>query len=249
MPRYDRVTYVGKTFDRMTVAALHATIKQMGCPYGLDAAQGSYNSSVGASAGTHDGGGAVDLLAYQAERKCKAGRKVGWAMWIRPAIPRLWNKHLHGILIGNARAASDAKAQVLSYRNHRDGLAGQGYDSFWRPKPIRGFNYRKPLVSRRRLNRILRHKGGRTRNREGIRQVELVYIALQGFNFDMRDHRRGHYDDTMRDAIKRLQRLKFGSASKHGTVGPKTLAALCIPSEKGRGKRRSRRRDSESDDF
>lgn len=233
MGRYDRVTYQGKTFDRYTVAHFHAMLKTMRVPYDLSFYQGSYNGGVGASAGTHDGGGAFDGYPYQHDRKVKASRKNGGATWYRPAIAGLWGAHWHGVLIGNVKASPSAKRQIVQYRNHTNGLASYGWDSFWRPKTIRAFKYRRPLVSWRRLNRISRHKGGKAYTRSGQIEVELLYRALAGFNFDMRGHRRGHYDATMKAAIKRLQALKFDKVTEHGTVGPKTLAVLCIPHKAG----------------
>ncbi|MDN5856255.1 MAG: peptidoglycan-binding protein, partial [Actinomycetia bacterium] len=171
----------------------------------------------------------------QSTRKCKAGRKAGFAIWPRPAIPGLWGSHNHGIQIGNSRASASAKRQVQQYYAHTNGLASHGWDSFWRPSPIRTFNPRKPLVGWRRLNRL---RGKQARSRESIKQVELLYRALEGFNFEMRGHKRGRYDETMQDAIKRLQALKFENVTKHGTVGPKTLAVLCLPHKAGKKKRK-----------
>lgn len=129
MPRpYDRTTYDGKTVDWLTRAALEATAKRLG--YDLTILQGSYNAGgVPASAGTHDGGGAVDLAPADADRKVLELRRTGFAAWHRAAIPGLWGEHIHAVLIGDAKASPGAKAQVAEYLAGYDGLAGNGRDT------------------------------------------------------------------------------------------------------------------------
>lgn len=125
---YDLTTHDGKTVDWLTHAALLECEKRLG--YTLTIVQGSYHKGVSASAGTHDGGGVVDLAPYDWERKVQVLRRVGFAAWHRPAIPGLWGEHIHAVLIGNAKLAPTAAAQVTDYQNHRDGLATHGYDDF-----------------------------------------------------------------------------------------------------------------------
>ena len=64
-----------KRVDWKTRAALEEAQALLGYP--LTVVQGSYHQGVSASAGTHDGGGVVDLLAWDWQRKVKALRKVG----------------------------------------------------------------------------------------------------------------------------------------------------------------------------
>lgn len=95
--------------------------------------QGSYNTSVGASAGTHDGGGAIDISVRgldrrQIVRRVKALRRVGFAAWYRPELPGTWNAHVHAIAIGTRDLAPIAARQVISYRAGRSGLRGNGPD-------------------------------------------------------------------------------------------------------------------------
>ena len=132
---YDRVTYSGKTLDRITLEALHAAERLLGYP--LTVVQGSYNEGgVSASAGTHDGGGVVDLMPNDHERKVRALRRVGFAAWYRPAIAGLWGSHVHAVLIGNKFLAPSAARQVDAYRAHRDGLKSNLPDNTWHPDPI-----------------------------------------------------------------------------------------------------------------
>lgn len=128
----------GKTLDQLTHYALMAVEHRLGYDLGsLTVVQGSYNrGGVGASAGTHDGGGAVDLTPVEWQHKVHAMRAVGFAAWHRPAIPGLWSEHVHAVLIGNAKLSPAAKAQVDDYRHHRNGLADHAPDATWHPDPI-----------------------------------------------------------------------------------------------------------------
>lgn len=140
---YAKVQWDGHTLDRITAEALHAVEKILG--YDLTVVQGSYNAGgVAASSGTHDGGGAVDLKPYDADRKVRALRKIGFAAWHRQAIPGVWGEHIHAILIGNQELSPAAAAQVEDYRKGLDGLAGHQPDPTWRPDPIPVFRWPTP---------------------------------------------------------------------------------------------------------
>ncbi len=96
---------------------------------------------MGASAGTHDGGGVVDLIPFDWQRKVRVLRSIGFAAWHRPAISGLWNEHIHAVLIDHGRLSPPAKNQVIAYLNGRDGLKSNLPDTFWRPSPIPRFHY------------------------------------------------------------------------------------------------------------
>ena len=139
---YDRTTYDGNTVDWLTRAALEATAKRLG--YDLTITQGSYNAGgVAASAGTHDGGGVVDLAAWDHEHKVRELRRTGFAAWYRPAIPGLWPAHIHAVLIGNRRLHPTARNQVAEYLAGRDGLASRGPDNGPRRWVGRRYHWRK----------------------------------------------------------------------------------------------------------
>ena len=106
--RYDRVTFHGKSVDKWTRAALLACEKELG--YELTIVQGSFNKGVGASAGTHDANGVVDLLAWDHVNKVKALRRNGFAAWYRPTLKNVWSEHIHAVLINNAKAAPLARS-------------------------------------------------------------------------------------------------------------------------------------------
>ena len=129
-----------KRVDWKTRAALEQAQALLGYP--LTVVQGSYNSGgVSASAGTHDGGGVVDLLAWDWQRKVRALRTVGFAAWYRAPVRGLWGAHIHAVLIDHGKLAPVAARQVIAYRKGRDGLRSNLVDRFWRPSPIPVFEY------------------------------------------------------------------------------------------------------------
>ncbi len=101
----------------------------------IDVVQGSYNAGgVSASAGTHDGGGAMDIsvkrgCGLQKTAMVAALRHVGFAAWYRPTLPGTWEEHIHAIAISDTDLSSGAAAQVADYWFGRDGLAGHGADT------------------------------------------------------------------------------------------------------------------------
>ncbi|NUO57301.1 MAG: hypothetical protein HOV78_11595 [Hamadaea sp.] len=134
MGPYDRTTYGGKPVDWLTRAALEDVSTELyGAPDQLTILQGSYNAGgVAASAGTHDGGGAVDLAPYDADRKVLVLREHGFAAWHRAELwkdgVRVWGEHIHAELIGDRMASAGAKAQWAEYLKGENGLANHGPD-------------------------------------------------------------------------------------------------------------------------
>lgn len=140
--RYDKVTFRGHTVDKWTMQALQACEKVLG--YELTILQGSYHVGVGASAGTHDGGGAVDLAPADWQHKVKVLREHGFAAWHRLPSQGPWPEHIHCILIGDLRAAPLAQEQVAAYREGFNGLGhlGKGGRDDGPRVPIHEFTYR-----------------------------------------------------------------------------------------------------------
>ena len=231
MSVYERFQYRGVTLDRMTIASLHAVEKRLG--YAQTILQGSYSNAVGASAGTHGGGGAIDVVWVDIKRKTRAHREVGWAFWPRPALPGVWGAHAHGILIGNDKASAGAKDQVRDYRQGKNGLANEGRDPYWRPKVIHAFNYgRANVVSWGRLNRIAKMPGGKPLLPEGGKQVRAVERALEGFGMNLGNHKPGRMDAPLIDAINRFRRIrKVGETDVKGPLTPKVCYELCLPTK------------------
>lgn len=109
--------------------------------------QGCYNAGgVAASAGTHDGGGAVDIRARDltgaqiAEAVLKL-RHVGFAAWHRTPAQGNWVEHIHCIAIGCPDLSSGAAYQVTAYKNGRNGLANNGKDDG--PRTYVGWTWEK----------------------------------------------------------------------------------------------------------
>lgn len=124
---YDRTTHDGKIVDWLTKAALQNAERILGYP--LSITQGSYNGgNVSASAGTHDGGGVVDLKAWDWESKVRALRLSGFAAWYRDPSEGPWPGHIHAVLASHQRLAPSAQRQVASFRGGGNGLANGGPD-------------------------------------------------------------------------------------------------------------------------
>ena len=117
--------------DHRTAAMLVAA--RVICKAPLVITQGSYNTTVAASGGTHSGGGALDLRATNltaAQRKEAVAclRRVGFAAWLRTPAQSDWPYHIHAIAIGCPDLSRTAKAQVTDYLNGKNGLASHGTD-------------------------------------------------------------------------------------------------------------------------
>lgn len=125
-----RVVWRNKVFDTQTVAMLQEAERISGIR--IVPTQGSYNTSIGASAGTHSGPGAFDasvrgLTRTQQDRLTSALRKVGFASWLRLPADGL-SPHIHGIANGMSGLPGVAYRQTVSYKNKRNGLANNGPD-------------------------------------------------------------------------------------------------------------------------
>lgn len=194
---YDKTTHGGKVVDVLTAQALLAVERILG--YELTIVQGSYHKGVGASAGTHDGGGVVDLAPADWEKKVRALRKVGFAAWYRPARPGVWGAHIHAVLIGNRQLSPSAQGQVIDYRNKRNGLADNGLDDFpYHPEVIFKMPEESTVVvadwnlGPGEVEALARRVGGRLVNGHridhalavGVDVVEVRNLGSQGSNHD-----------------------------------------------------------------
>jgi hypothetical protein len=114
--------------------------------------QGAYRAGNGASAsaGTHDGGGVLDLRTWNltvAERNLWAAtaRLVGWIVWYRTPAQG-FDPHMHVIAKGDADLSDDAQAQVVDASHGLDGLASKGRDTSNLHVPT--FDYARYLEAR-----------------------------------------------------------------------------------------------------
>lgn len=135
---YARVTYGGRTVNKRTAEMMNRVERRLGRSADLTLYQGSYNTSVGASAGTHAGGGAVDVASSD-WAVAKAMRQEGFAAWVRSPSEGPWAWHIHAIAIGDREMSSAARSQVAAYFAGRNGLANNRADtapaSVGRPYP------------------------------------------------------------------------------------------------------------------
>jgi peptidoglycan hydrolase-like protein with peptidoglycan-binding domain len=126
-----RVSYRGVTINTRTKAMLLEAERLTGTTVSLT--QGSYNpGGVDASAGTHDGGGAMDISVSGMSSTTrtnfiKALRQVGFAAWYRtPAQGFAY--HVHAEAISDPDLSSGAQHQTGDYYLGMNGLAGRGAD-------------------------------------------------------------------------------------------------------------------------
>lgn len=157
---YTRVAFRGHTLDNRTRSALvwaEAKYREVApkkrAPWRLG--QGSYSQG-SLSAGTHSKGGTLDIMFAGLNKKQRRAtvkwlRKAGFAAWAREGAA--WgtnNDHCHAVLLGHRTLSVEAMRQTDSYRAHRDGLAGNGYDNTWRPKKPRRWSHKqnKPILGK-----------------------------------------------------------------------------------------------------
>lgn len=142
-----RPLWRGRTnVDALTIQAIEAAEKRAGFTFSVT--QGSYQDTVAASAGTHDGGGVVDLSSryLSASRKTKmvrALREVGFAAWLRTPSQGPWVEHVHAVLVDHPLLSPSAARQVVSYRSGRNGLANNAVDDGPRISPIPVWSWRR----------------------------------------------------------------------------------------------------------
>ncbi|PXY32680.1 peptidoglycan-binding protein [Prauserella muralis] len=136
-----RTTHTGKVVNARTKAMLVEAQRLLGRTLVVD--QGSYNPGGDpTSAGTHDGGGAVDInvddmTTATRTKVVTALRKVGFAAWHRTPDQGDWPHHIHAIALGDPDLSSPAQHQAGDYYLGRNGLANEAPDDGPEVKPIR----------------------------------------------------------------------------------------------------------------
>ncbi|MEV7567492.1 peptidoglycan-binding domain-containing protein [Streptomyces tanashiensis] len=140
---YTRTKYGGKRVNQRTKVMLESAAGTFG--QSLILAQGSYNLGVAASAGTHDGGGVVDVSVHdwsrsKMDRAVQELRKAGFAAWLR--VPPAFSFHIHAVAIGDRDLSSAARSQITQWQQDRNGLANFGPDPAPDPYPAWTQRYR-----------------------------------------------------------------------------------------------------------
>jgi hypothetical protein len=127
-----RVTHRGALMNTRTRAMLTAAEGLLGRQ--LVITQGSYNpGGTPASAGTHDGGGALDISVSGMTSAVRTDvarklRQVGFAAWVRTPAQGNWNWHIHAIAVSDPDQSTGAQHQSGDYYLGFNGLANRAPD-------------------------------------------------------------------------------------------------------------------------
>ena len=177
---WDKVTFRGVRLNKRTRAMIWAAEDTLG-GVTFECLQGSWSTSVSASALTHAGAGVVDLWPAgasttdlaEARRAVRHLRDVGFAAWLRVPSQGFSSTHIHAVAIGDPHLSCPpgspsygygAWAQADEYAAGGDGLAGTNPDTMpYRPSPPVVFNYTQWLKGQNRLRMVLRAIAGRLR--------------------------------------------------------------------------------------
>ncbi|GIG62983.1 peptidoglycan-binding protein [Longispora fulva] len=122
----------GYTIDARTQAMLTESERLLG--FHLTLSQGSYNPGGDpTSAGTHDGGGVVDInvdgmSADTRTAVTRALRQVGFAAWVRNPSQGDWPWHIHAAAISDTDLSTQAQNQTGDYYLGLNGLANHAAD-------------------------------------------------------------------------------------------------------------------------
>lgn len=124
-------SYSGKRVNTRTRNMLAAADGMLS--WSIVLSQGSYTSSNPSSAGTHDGGGVVDvsvtnLSTTQRWQTVKALRTVGFAAWLRNPSQGDWPYHIHAAAVSDPDLSAPARNQVYDYYFGKNGLASHAAD-------------------------------------------------------------------------------------------------------------------------
>jgi hypothetical protein len=71
----------------------------------------------------------IGLSHTQVMHLVRCFRLVGFASWYRPYLAGVWSSHIHSVRIGDDSLSRGAANQVPYFKNRRDGLASERYDS------------------------------------------------------------------------------------------------------------------------
>ena len=218
-----RTTVDGKVVNTRTADMLREAENRLG--FGLNVVQGSYNrGGVSASAGTHDGGGAIDvsvrgLSSAQIKEVVYRLRQVGFAAWYRSSSEGPWAPHIHAIAIGDPELSSGARSQVSAYYARLSGLASRRSDTGPRLNPIPTWPVKLSPISLGRL--IFQYKAKKKRSVPAVKKVQelLNYKNKAGLIVD------GIFGPKTVDAYKDWEK-KVGAPKADGHPGEYSLDKL-----------------------
>jgi hypothetical protein len=145
---YTRIEGNGWTLNQRTLAMLAHAQGLYGGELeitGHAITQGSYNSSVEASFGTHSGGGAVDLSVLRRdtytvlwddiEPLLRALRTAGFAAWLREYGELHTDSpiHIHAVAVGDRELSPAAQEQLTGEAGYFRGFSGLPVDMYGPP--------------------------------------------------------------------------------------------------------------------
>jgi peptidoglycan hydrolase-like protein with peptidoglycan-binding domain len=122
----------GVLINTRTQAMLAEADRLLGRKLALD--QGSYNPGGDpTSAGTHDGGGVVDVSVKGLSTATRTTvvrtlRQIGFAAWLRNPTQGDWPYHIHAVAISDTDLSTQAQHQVGDYYLGLNGLANRAAD-------------------------------------------------------------------------------------------------------------------------
>ena len=124
-------SYGGRRVNTRTKNMLAAADGKLS--WNITLTQGSYTTGNPDSAGTHDGGGVVDIAVNsmsttQRWQTVKALRDVGFAAWLRTP-EQGFSYHIHANAVGDTDMAGVAQNQVHDYFFGKNGLASHAADN------------------------------------------------------------------------------------------------------------------------
>ena len=155
---YTRLEVNGSVINQRTFAMLAHAQELYGGELeltGFAITQGSYTDAVGASFGTHSGGGAVDLSVLRQgtynvlwddlEPLIHALRGAGFAAWVREYGELYADSpiHVHAIAIGDQELSSAAEEQLTGEAGYFRGYSGLPVEMYGPPAPDR---YGGPII-------------------------------------------------------------------------------------------------------
>lgn len=238
------ITYRGVRLNQRTINMIEAAEWIAGFKFRLT--QGSYNAGgVAASAGTHDGGGAVDIALRDAstgvvfpkvrrELIRNATRQVGFASWIRDPSQSNWVWHCHCEAVGDPELSSGAKKQITAYMNNRNGLASNGPDDgprtwvgvTWEQWEKAHPNWREPFTMGQYENLMQQIKDEGSATRQEVRR-QAIWMLRYGVQTEDNIARANKIFDDAKEAGKTdSEAMQFASASLSDINADLTARAL-----------------------
>jgi hypothetical protein len=136
----EKTTYHGQTVNTRTKAMLVEVERKLSLDFTIE--QGSYNPGGDpTSAGTHDGGGVVDLSVAgmsgtQRTKVVRTLREVGFAAWLRTPSQGDWDYHIHAVALADTDQSPPAQHQSGDYYLGKNGLANGAPDDGPQVTPI-----------------------------------------------------------------------------------------------------------------